>query len=68
MPIHWHPRTPLAAEAVRRIEAQNTDEHDHQWESYLHTAYVMVRTPLEHHCRVCTVCHQLLCEAPHDNH
>jgi len=38
-------------------------KHMHQWDNYLHTAYVLVRTPLEHHCNLCSVCHRLQCEA-----
>jgi len=37
-------------------------KHTHQWDNYLHTAYVLVRTPLEHHCNLCSICHRLQCE------
>lgn len=39
-----------------------TDEHLHIWDNYVHTIYVLVRTPLEHHCRVCSTCNKLFCE------
>ena len=38
------------------------ENHAHQWNNYLHTAYVLVRKPLEHHCKLCSDCGRLLCE------
>jgi hypothetical protein len=38
------------------------DGHIHEWESYLHMASVLVRTPQEHHCKCCAECSQLMCE------
>ena len=38
------------------------NDHIHQWENYLHMSSVLVRTPLEHHCKCCAECNQLMCE------
>jgi hypothetical protein len=39
-----------------------TKSHSHQWSNYLHTAYVLIRKPQDHHCKLCSDCGQLLCE------
>ena len=39
------------------------EAHSHEWANYLHTAYVLVRKPQDHHCKVCSDCGRLLCEA-----
>jgi hypothetical protein len=38
------------------------DAHIHQWQNYLHMASVLVRKRLEHHCKCCAECNQLMCE------
>ena len=47
---------------VTRWQTRPTTSHAHQWDNYLHTAYVLVRKPLEHHCKLCSDCGKLLCE------
>ena len=37
-------------------------DHAHQWGNYLHTASVLVRQSQQHHCKLCSVCGQLMCE------
>ena len=47
---------------IKTEQTKTITEHVHQWDKYLHTAYVLVRTPLEHHCNLCSVCHRIQCE------
>jgi hypothetical protein len=52
-----------SAVTYRVVEVEEPEQgHSHQWDNYLHTAYVLVRKPLEHHCKLCSDCGKLLCE------
>ena len=55
-----------SAVTYRVVEVEEPEQgHSHQWDNYLHTSYVLVRKPLEHHCKLCS-CGQLLCEVSDD--
>jgi len=54
----------VATESTVKTEQMETiTDHVHQWDKYLHTAYVLRQLlPREHHCNVCSVCYQIQCE------
>ena len=50
----------MTAEQWKSVTEQT--KHIHQWDNYPHITYVLIRTPLKHHCNLCSICHKLQCE------
>jgi hypothetical protein len=60
--IEGNDKVDIAQEYLSQVVHPENVPHSHQWDNYLHTAYVLVRKPLEHHCKLCSDCGKLLCE------